>query len=41
MAAYRANPTKAYGRIESPYSLDAPITGTDLRRIDTVSEGLW
>jgi hypothetical protein len=38
----KANPSHAYGKIDSPWSLDEAVPGTDgLRRIDTVSEGLW
>jgi hypothetical protein len=39
---YKENPMQAYGKIDSPWSLDETVPGTDgLRRIDTVSEGLW
>ena len=38
---YKQNPAVAYGKIESPWSLDAPIHDTDLRLIATASEGLW
>lgn len=39
---YKQHPDKAYGDIKTPWSLDAPVGhDTDLRRIDTVSEGLW
>jgi hypothetical protein len=38
----RMNPLKSYGRIDDPWSLDAPIGyDTDLRLIDTVTAGLW
>jgi hypothetical protein len=41
-AYYKQNPVKAYGRIDSPWSLDEIVPGTDgLRWIDTVSKGLW
>ncbi|MGY8662882.1 hypothetical protein Q3C01_11000 [Bradyrhizobium sp. UFLA05-109] len=39
---FKQNPTKAYGRADSPWSLDAPIgQDTSTRLVDTVSEGLW
>ncbi|TCU65608.1 hypothetical protein EDE08_113222 [Bradyrhizobium sp. R2.2-H] len=39
---YRQNPTQAYGGIDSPWSLDAPIgRETDTKLGETVSEGLW
>src|SRR6185437_1831696 len=39
---YKQNPVNAYGRIDSPWSLDDNVPGTGgLRRIDTVSEPLW
>lgn len=39
---YKQNPVKAYGKIDSPWSLDGTVPGTDgLRLIDTVHEPLW
>ncbi|TGN75976.1 hypothetical protein EOW77_0032430 [Bradyrhizobium yuanmingense] len=39
---YRQNPTKAYGGVDSPWSLDAPVAhDSNTRLIETVSEGLW
>ena len=39
---YKLYPAKAYGGIETPWSLDAPVSHeNDTRLIDTVSEGLW
>lgn len=39
---YRQNPTHAYGSVNSPWSLDAPLThDSSTRLIETVSEGLW
>jgi hypothetical protein len=39
---YKQNPTKSYGKADSPLSLDAPIGhDTSTKLVDTVSEGLW
>jgi hypothetical protein len=39
---YKVNPAHGYGKIDSPWSLDDIVPGTDgLKRIDTISEGLW
>jgi hypothetical protein len=39
---YKDNPAMAFGKIDSPWSLDDTVPGTEgLRRIDTVSEGMW
>ncbi|MGY4378001.1 hypothetical protein ACVWZR_006870 [Bradyrhizobium sp. i1.3.1] len=39
---YKQNPTTAYGEVDSPWSLDAPIGhDTNTKLVDTVSEGLW
>jgi hypothetical protein len=39
---YKQNPVKAYGKIDSPWSLNAPVSyDSDTKLIDTVSKGLW
>jgi len=39
---WKLHPTKAFGDIRTPWSLDAPVSyENDTRLIDTVSEGLW
>lgn len=40
--SYKQNAVKAYGTIDSPWSLDAPVSyDNDTKLIDTISEGLW
>jgi hypothetical protein len=38
---YKANPSHACGKIDSPWSLDELCLADGLRRTDTISEGLW
>jgi hypothetical protein len=39
---YKHNPVNAYGKIDSPWSLDAPVSyENDTKLVDTVSRGLW
>lgn len=38
----KMHPTRAFGGVQTPWSLDDVVPGTDgLRRIDTITEGMW